>query len=55
MCVLMIQMMGAAIFFIKPLLGDITKREFLEAYSILVVAVLAISATIAVKVNPLIT
>ena len=47
-CVFLIQLMGAAIFFIKPLLGDITKKEFLEVYSIIVVAVLAISATIAV-------
>ena len=38
------------IFVIKPLLGDITKREFLENYSVLIVLVLATGASIAVPI-----
>jgi membrane protease YdiL (CAAX protease family) len=38
------------IFVIKPLLGDITKREFLENYSVLIVLVLASGASLAVPI-----
>lgn len=37
---------SSLIFVIKPLLGDLTKREYLSNYSLVIVAVLAISATI---------
>lgn len=37
-------------FVIKPLFGDITKREFLQHYSLFIVAILTVSATIAVYV-----
>ncbi|MEL6820732.1 MAG: type II CAAX endopeptidase family protein [Calditrichota bacterium] len=40
--------MSATIFFVKPLLGDITKREFMRDYSLLIVAILALAATIVV-------
>jgi len=40
--------MSATIFFVKPLLGDLTKREFISGYSLLIVAILALAATIAV-------
>ncbi|WP_143592163.1 CPBP family intramembrane glutamic endopeptidase [Tenacibaculum holothuriorum] len=39
---------AASTFIIKPLLGDITKKEFLENYSLLIVSILAIGSTIAV-------
>lgn len=39
------------IFAIRPLLGDITKREFLENYSIIVVMVLAAGASLMVLVS----
>ena len=38
-------------FVIKPLLGDITKREFVEGYSIIIVFILAIGASIAVPLS----
>jgi membrane protease YdiL (CAAX protease family) len=36
------------IFLIKPLLGDITRREFVSDYSLIIVAVLAFAATVSV-------
>lgn len=39
---------ASLIFLIKPLLGDITKREFLQNYSLIIVSVLALGASIAV-------
>ena len=39
-----------AIFAIKPLLGDMTKREFLSDYSLVIVLVLALAASIAVPI-----
>jgi len=39
---------AAAIFAVKPLLGDITKSEFLEGYRLIIVAILAFGATISV-------
>lgn len=45
---LMFWLLAAVVFAIKPLLGDITKREFVEDYSLLIVAVLAVAATISV-------
>lgn len=38
---------SSLIFILKPLLGDMTKREFLENYSLLIVAIIAFGATIA--------
>lgn len=37
---------SSIIFIIKPILGDITKRDFLENYSVIIISVLAIGATI---------
>jgi hypothetical protein len=42
--------LSSLIFIIKPLLGDITKREFLENYSLSIVTVLAMGATVSVLV-----
>ncbi len=39
---------SALIFVIKPLFGEITKREFLENYAIIIIAILALGATITV-------
>lgn len=39
------------IFFIKPLLGDITKNAFLNNYSLLIVIILSISATISTLIS----
>ena len=39
---------SAFIFIIKPLLGDMTKRAFLENYSLIIVSILAVGATISV-------
>ena len=36
---------SSLIFIIKPILGDITKREYLENYSLLIVAILSVAAT----------
>ncbi|MEN2282146.1 type II CAAX endopeptidase family protein [Algoriphagus sp. SE2] len=41
---------AATIFVVKPLLGDLTKREFLQGYSLLIVSILAIGATISVRI-----
>lgn len=41
-------LLSATIFLVRPLLGDITKREFLENYSVVIISVLAASASIAV-------
>jgi membrane protease YdiL (CAAX protease family) len=40
--------LGGLIFLIKPLLGDITKREFVADYALIIVTVLAFSATVSV-------
>ncbi|HAS46124.1 MAG TPA: hypothetical protein DCS93_36925 [Microscillaceae bacterium] len=40
--------LSALIFVIKPLFGDLSKREFLHYYRIVIVSVLAIAATLAV-------
>lgn len=34
------------IFVVRPIIGDITRREFLENYSLIIVAILAFSATV---------
>ncbi len=39
---------SSSIFLVKPLLGDITKSEFLENYSVLIVFLLTLSASLAV-------
>ena len=46
--VVMFWLLASVVFLIKPLLGDITRREFLEGYSLLIVAVLAVAATVSV-------
>lgn len=38
--------LSSLIFVVKPIMGDITKREFLENYSLIIVAILAFSATV---------
>ncbi len=37
---------SSLIFVVRPLLGDITKREFLENYSLIIVTILAFGATL---------
>ncbi|GAB4229182.1 MAG: CPBP family intramembrane metalloprotease [Ekhidna sp.] len=39
---------AATIFAVKPLFGDITKREFLQKYSLIIVSILAIGASVSV-------
>lgn len=39
---------ASLIFLIKPLLGDITKREYIQEYSLIIVSILALGASIAV-------
>ena len=39
---------ASLIFLIKPLLGDITKREYIQNYSLIIVSILALGASIAV-------
>ena len=39
---------AALIFVVRPLLGDVGKKEFLSDYSLLIVAILSIAATLAV-------
>ena len=46
--VLVFMSLSSFIFIVKPLLGDITKREFLSNYSLIIVAILSASATISV-------
>lgn len=38
-------------FIVKPLLGDLTKREFLENYSLIIVTILALGATISTVIS----
>lgn len=38
---------SSTIFLVKPLLGEMTKREYLENYSLIIVIILAISASLA--------
>ena len=40
--------LSAITFIIKPLFGDITKKEFLDDYSIVIISILALSASISV-------
>lgn len=40
--------LSAAIFVIKPLFGEITKKEFIENYSLVIVTILAIAASLSV-------
>lgn len=42
--------LAATVFAVKPMLGEMTKREFMNDYSLLIVAILAIAATIAVPI-----
>lgn len=46
--ILIFWVFSSIIFLVKPLMGDITKREFLENYSIIIVFLLMLSASIAV-------
>jgi membrane protease YdiL (CAAX protease family) len=39
---------ASLIFLIKPLLGDITKREYIQNYSLIIVSILALGASIAI-------
>lgn len=39
---------SSLIFLVKPILGDMTKREFLENYSLIIIAILTVGATISV-------
>ena len=41
---------AAFIFVLKPLFGDISKREYLSQYSLVIVAVLSLSATVSVAI-----
>jgi CAAX protease family protein len=41
-------MISSLIFVIKPLFGEITKREFLENYSLIIILILAIAASTAI-------
>ena len=43
-------LLAALIFVIRPLFGDVSKREFLADYSLIIVGILALAATIAVKI-----
>lgn len=43
-------LLAALVFVIQPLFGDVGKREFLSDYSLIIVGILALAATIAVKV-----
>ena len=39
---------SSLIFIIKPILGDISKRDFLDNYSVIIISVLAIGATLSI-------
>ena len=43
--------LGSIIFLIKPLFGELGKREFLESYSLIVIAILAFGATVSVFIS----
>lgn len=51
-CIFLLLFLGLAslIFLIKPLLGDLGKREFLENYSLMIIAILAFGATVSVGI-----
>ncbi|MBC2839144.1 CPBP family intramembrane glutamic endopeptidase [Robiginitalea sp. SC105] len=48
--VLLFWVFAALIFVLKPVFGDITKREYLSRYSLVIVAVLAFAASVAVAI-----
>ena len=48
--ILIFWLLASSIFIIKPLFGDITRREFLESYSVIIIFILAVSASIAVAI-----
>lgn len=43
--------LSSLIFFVKPFLGGIKKRAFIEDYSLIIISILALSATIAVWIS----
>ena len=43
--------LSSLIFIVRPLLGDIKKRAFIEDYSLIIISILALSATIAVWIS----
>lgn len=49
--ILLFWVLSATVLVIRPLLGDISKSEFLEGYSLLIVGILALATTIAVPIG----
>ena len=43
--------LGSIIFLIKPLIGELGRREFLENYSLIIIAILALGATVSVFIS----